>query len=79
MMAAVKSGFRRLLALVGYGAAVVCLAGIGAAALADLYDRAQAVSAAEETLARMDGHRKTPAGASSTPWSAVRPFWRGRR
>jgi general secretion pathway protein M len=77
MMAAVKSGLRRLLALVGYGAAIVCLAGIGGAALADLYDRAKAVSATKEILERMDGHKKTPAGAESDAVVSGSPFLEG--
>jgi general secretion pathway protein M len=65
MMAALKAGLGRLLALIGYCAAIVCLAGIGGVALADLYDRAKAVASAKEVLERMDGRKKPLAGTES--------------
>jgi general secretion pathway protein M len=62
MMAAVRSSFRRLLALLGYCAAVVCLASIAGVAVADIHDRMNAVTATKAILAQLD--RKKPVAAS---------------
>ena len=77
MMSSIRSGFRRFLALVGYGAALVCLVVIAGVALADLYDRAEAVSATKETLERMDGHKKPTAGAEADAIVSGSPFLEG--
>lgn len=65
MIAAIKSGLRRAVALFGYCVVIICLASIAGIALADIRDRMTAVSAARELLDRMDG-RKNPAAAPGT-------------
>ena len=62
MIMAVRSSLRRAVALLGYGAAVLCLALVAGLALADIYDRMNAVANAKEYLDRLDGRKKPLAG-----------------
>jgi general secretion pathway protein M len=69
MIMAVRSSLRRAVALLGYGAAVLCLALVAGLALADIYDRMNTVANAREYLDRLDGRKKplaaTEAGAET--------------
>jgi general secretion pathway protein M len=77
MMAAVKSGFRRVLALLGYCAAIIGLVALTSVALADLYDRAKAVASSKEILERLDGRKKPAAEAGLDTQVTGSPFLEG--
>jgi general secretion pathway protein M len=65
VIAAVKSSLRGAAALLGYCAAIVCLASIAGVALADIHDRMKAVSSARKLLDRMDGRKSQLAATAS--------------
>jgi general secretion pathway protein M len=52
------------LAVLGYAAIVVLLAVVGLGALADLYDRNQALAAATDMLDQIEGRKQSPGGAA---------------
>jgi general secretion pathway protein M len=77
MMAALKSGFRRIAALIGYGAVIVGLVAFIGIALANLYDRSRAVASAKEFLEQLDGRKKPAAEAGLDAQVTGSPFLEG--
>ncbi len=67
------------LAVLGYAAIVVLLAVVGIGALADLYDRNQALAAATDMLDQIEGRKQPPGGAAIVAGApAGSPFLEGQ-
>ena len=66
------------LAVLGYAAIVVLLAVVGIGALADLYDRNQALAAATDMLDQIEGRKQSPGAAIDAGAPAGSPFLEGQ-
>jgi general secretion pathway protein M len=67
------------LAVLGYVAVVAVLAYLTVGALADLYDRSVALSAATDMLDQLEGRKASPGGAATAPGApAGSPFLEGQ-
>jgi general secretion pathway protein M len=66
------------LAVLGYAAIVLLLAVVGIGALADLYDRNQALAAATDMLDQIEGRKAPGPGSTSAGAPAGSPFLEGQ-
>ena len=75
------SSLRPLLAVITYAAAVVVLLAMAWSGVADVLDRRQAIAAASDLLAQLEGRRPSPlaaAGATATQVPTGSPFLEGQ-